>query len=313
MNLRYLSNKILLENLISLVKKERELTLQVLHHLREIERRSLFSELGYSSLFEYVVRELKYSESAAQRRISSMRLLRELPELETKIEEGVLTLSHLSQAQSFFRQEKVGTIDEKREILFHLENKSKREVERELISRSTEPAKLVVEKIRQITPKYSEIKILVEEKILKQIEEIKNLLAHAKPSATTREVIEHALSETLERLKPKAPKENKTVQPIKSLSLLPPAAVGKSTRYISQNVKREVWARDKGQCTYVNKDTKKRCMCKYGLEFDHIKAFALGGDNSTENLRLKCRAHNQLAAIQVFGKQKMQTFVPRLR
>lgn len=312
MNLQNISNKILLENLNSLVKREREVTLQVLHHLREIERRALFAELGYSSLFEYSVKNLKYSESAAHRRISSMRLLRELPELERKIEAGTLNLSHLSQAQSFFRQEK-STVAEKRELLLNLENKSKRETEKELVSRSSEPQRLVAEKIRQVTPRYSEIKILVEENIVKQIEELKNLLAHSVPGATTREVIEHALAETLKRLKPKAPKENNSVRADKPHHSLPPAAVVKSTRYIAANVKREVWARDRAQCTYVSKDTKRICGCKYGLEFDHIKPFAVGGENTVENLRLRCRAHNQLAAMKVYGHEKMQTFVPRLR
>ena len=39
----------------------------VLHHLREVERRFLFAELGYSSLFEYCISELKYSAGSAQR------------------------------------------------------------------------------------------------------------------------------------------------------------------------------------------------------------------------------------------------------
>src|SRR5688572_13155379 len=113
MNLQTLSDRSLLDNLHSLVNREREVTLEVLHHLREVERRALYGELGFSSLFEYAVSELKYSESAAQRRISSMRLLKEIPELGKKIETGALSLSSLSQAQSFFRQEKTKSVREK--------------------------------------------------------------------------------------------------------------------------------------------------------------------------------------------------------
>src|SRR5437868_12891 len=106
MNLRATSDKSLLENLHRLVRNEREVTLQILHHLREVERRSLYAKLSYSSLFEYCTQELKYSAGNAHRRISSMRLLKELPELEAKIENGTLNLSVLAQAQSFFKQEK---------------------------------------------------------------------------------------------------------------------------------------------------------------------------------------------------------------
>lgn len=106
MNLKSLSDQNLLENTSRLAQRERELTLEVLQHLREIERRMLFAKLSYSSLFEYAVKELRYSEGAAQRRISSMRLLKELPEIEAKVECGALSLCALSQARSFFRQEK---------------------------------------------------------------------------------------------------------------------------------------------------------------------------------------------------------------
>jgi hypothetical protein len=69
--------------------------------------RKLFLEMGYPSLFEFCLKELSYSEGSAQRRISAMRLLKSLPEIEPKIISGELSLSVVSQAQTFFRaQEK---------------------------------------------------------------------------------------------------------------------------------------------------------------------------------------------------------------
>lgn len=49
MNLRSLSDAALQLNTQKLVKNEREMTLEVLRHLREVERRSLFAKLSYSS------------------------------------------------------------------------------------------------------------------------------------------------------------------------------------------------------------------------------------------------------------------------
>ena len=43
-----------------LVQEERELLTSVLAHLREIERRRLFCDLGFSSLFSYAVEKLGY-------------------------------------------------------------------------------------------------------------------------------------------------------------------------------------------------------------------------------------------------------------
>lgn len=103
MNLSKVKDEQILTKLKTLVQDERELLIVILHHLREVEKRRLFSELKYSSLFEYAVKELKYSEPQAGRRIQAMRLLKELPQLEEKIQSGDLNLSNLCQARTYFR------------------------------------------------------------------------------------------------------------------------------------------------------------------------------------------------------------------
>ena len=42
------------------------------------------------------------------------------------------------------------------------------------------------------------------------------------------------------------------------------------------------------------------------LEFDHIEAFARGGEATTANIRLRCRAHNQYEAERTFGAGFME-------
>ena len=77
------------------------------------------------------------------------------------------------------------------------------------------------------------------------------------------------------------------------------------SRHIPRAVRDEVHLRDDGQCTYRS-STGKRCSCTSGLEVDHITPFAFTADNSAANLRLRCRAHNQLEAEQVFGVRFME-------
>ena len=74
-----------------------------------------------------------------------------------------------------------------------------------------------------------------------------------------------------------------------------------------------VWARDKGQCTYMASRTGQRCSSRFGLELDHLQPYALGGSNEPQNLALKCKAHNTWAAIQSFGRAKMARSIPSLR
>jgi len=102
MNLKHLRDDELLTVTKDLVQMERTTLTKILHHLREIERRKLYSDLGCASLFEYAVKHLQYSEGQAGRRIQAMRLIKEIPEIEQKIASGALSLSNISQAQSFF-------------------------------------------------------------------------------------------------------------------------------------------------------------------------------------------------------------------
>ena len=86
MNLKPLSDKTLLARTLTLAREEREILLQVLWHLKEIEARKLYSDLRCAGLFEYCVKVLKYSEGQASRRISAMRLLKEIPNIAKSIE-----------------------------------------------------------------------------------------------------------------------------------------------------------------------------------------------------------------------------------
>jgi hypothetical protein len=69
-------------------------------------------------------------------------------------------------------------------------------------------------------------------------------------------------------------------------------------------VKRAVWERDRGCCTFTSKDGH-RCGATRRLEFDHIEPVARGGRSTVSNLRLRCRAHNQYEAEQALGNGLM--------
>ena len=105
-SLKYIKNDQLLSQTKNLVQKERQINIQVLQHLQEIEKRKLYLDRGFPSLFEYAVKELGYSHSAAYRRIKSMRLCRDIPQAVSKIKTGSLNLTTASQLQTFFEKKK---------------------------------------------------------------------------------------------------------------------------------------------------------------------------------------------------------------
>ena len=115
--IKQLSNKELLSQTKLLVQKERNIHIQVLRHLAEIDSRKLFFKQGFFSLFDYAVRELGYSEGAAYRRIKAMKLCRELPETANRLQSGRLSLSAASQLQVFFEKQDKKIKEEKKKIL----------------------------------------------------------------------------------------------------------------------------------------------------------------------------------------------------
>jgi 5-methylcytosine-specific restriction endonuclease McrA len=76
----------------------------------------------------------------------------------------------------------------------------------------------------------------------------------------------------------------------------------KNSRYIPVKVKAKTIARAQFQCEYVGASGK-RCCEKRHLQFDHQIPFAKGGKNGELNIRLYCRNHNQLTAMEVFGQR----------
>ena len=97
-----LPDQVLLAHTRSLVLHEQALQLAVLDHLREIHARHLHLRLGFSSLFDYAVRELGYSEGAAWRRIKAMRLCSDTAGTRERLQDGSLTLSAAAQLQNTF-------------------------------------------------------------------------------------------------------------------------------------------------------------------------------------------------------------------
>ena len=76
-------------------------------------------------------------------------------------------------------------------------------------------------------------------------------------------------------------------------------------RHVPAEVRAQVWQRDGGCCTFVS-DAGRRCECRDQLELDHVTPVARGGRSTVDNVRLRCRAHNQLEAERAFGKGYMQ-------
>ncbi len=192
MNLKHLTDEVLLAETERAVKIERQATLAVLYHLKEIERRRLFAELKFASLFEYVKEKLGYDGNDAYRRISAMRLLAELPEIAPAVESGKLSLTHLNLAQTHFNKEEKArgealTSDEKKEVL------------RKVVGVSTRTA----EKLVAQNASYSEAKMVtiqVDKELAAKLQLLKGLMAHSEPNISDAALLHKIADMAFEKL-----------------------------------------------------------------------------------------------------------------
>ena len=67
------------------------------------------------------------------------------------------------------------------------------------------------------------------------------------------------------------------------------------TRAIPAAIRREVWQRDGGRCTFVDQQGR-RCRATRAMEYHHDRPYGKGGQHGADNIALRCRAHNQYQA-----------------
>ncbi len=278
-NLKSLTKDELILSAEEAVKTERLSTLQVIHHFREIERRRLYLEKGYSSLFEMVTKRFGFSAAGAQRRISSMRLIRDMPEAEHQIEIGELSLTAAASVQSFFMVQIGLPKTEKAKVLSSCLNKSSREVEKELATR--QPLKDKRDDIRYTNADRLRMSLNISEDLYEKLQKLKHLHKLKKIEDVILLLADKALAPATKGLE---------------VNSLPAPEV--RTRYIPKVTKRIVIKKNPDkQCDYIDPITQKRCEETHKLQFDHIKPYSQGGPNLAENLRLLCGQHNRLVWV----------------
>lgn len=136
--------------------------------------------------------------------------------------------------------------------------------------------------------------------VYEQLQEARELLSHRLASRELSEVLEAMLVITLPVLR-----KQKFAESAHPRSSGGARHEPSSSRRIPAHVKREVWERDGGRCTFVGTDGH-RCTSRERIEFDHRVPVTKGGAATVENVRLLCHAHNQHEAEQVLGEGFMK-------
>jgi 5-methylcytosine-specific restriction endonuclease McrA len=148
-------------------------------------------------------------------------------------------------------------------------------------------------KVTPLAPERFALQVTISKSTHDKLRHAQELLSHALPSGDLAQVLDRALDALIGQLEKS--KFAATDRPRTGRQ-------GKSTkkRCIPARVKRAVWERDQGQCTFVG-DTGHRCASRKFLEYDHLDPIARGGTATVESIRLRCRSHNQYEAERTLG------------
>src|SRR5438094_4028892 len=123
-----LSDRHLLDEVKRLAARERDVTVELIAHLAEVEERGLHHAEGFDSMFLYCRQILLLSEHAAYGRIEAARAARRFPVILEMLAEGSLNLTTVGLVGRHL------TRDNYREVLAAAKGRSKSEVE-ELVAR----------------------------------------------------------------------------------------------------------------------------------------------------------------------------------
>jgi 5-methylcytosine-specific restriction endonuclease McrA len=330
MQLKSISNSELFEEFKLLMQLENRTKAQIVEYVREIERRKLYIEHGFTSLFLFLTKGMGYAVASAQRRMDSARLLDAVPDLKEGLESGVKF-----------------NAEDKQELLNKVKNQDGQETQKIMAQElNLEIKEYEKQKIQRDESLRLEITLSKEEAAL--CKRVKDLISHQNPNPSWAEVMAYLAKDFLKRRDPlqkKAAAESKGASKLKTstgnvastsnstsglevmarqnqnqeqnqdekrehkpaqkseLELAQKSermseqrseqkqAHSENPRAISAGVRNEVFQRDKS-CRWNHRG--KPCCSTFQLQVDHRIPVWAGGTNEVENLQLLCAFHNRM-------------------
>ena len=274
-----------------LTKVERRISVKILHCLIEVERKRIHLDMGYSSLFVFLTKHLKYSDGSAYRRIEAMKILRDVPDLGNRITVGAMSVTTAAEISRIVKIQKIMDVGVKKDLVEQFSWKNKREVEKEIARIAPREAR--PEKLREINFEESSLELTINKELREKLEKLKALLSHKNPSLKMSGVLEIISDMALKQLEKRtSPKSEVASKEATSPEI---ARASKRSRYIPAKTKRIIFQRAHHQCEFTTPNNK-RCESKHFLEIDHKHSYSQGGGNEIQNLQLLCRQHNQRKA-----------------
>lgn len=294
------SLRALVEKAKALHRKERQITLESVALVGELERCKASANLGMTT--ESLAAFIELTPNQFWKRAQAARVIRLFPKTLGMVQAGETHVAHLALISPKI------TPANAEFLLEGIRNKSKRDIEG-LLSRVTPDGRLLDRE-----PDF-ELRLKVTATQMALFDRAREVLSHGGTIPSGTEIFVRALGDLLDKRDPLRKAKRAAIRREKSNAPSPgkearkapsegpsPGKEGKTHRpAVPAAVRHEVWPRDAAQCTWLYED-KSRCPERIMLEMDHVgKMWCRGGQHTADVLTLRCRLHNQFAAEQALG------------
>jgi hypothetical protein len=325
-----------------LVRRSHCVEAELLVHLGEIDERKLYLDWSFSSMFAFCVGELGFSEDVTCNRINVARAARQMPVILETLRSGKVHLAGLrllaphltTENQEQVLAEAAGK--SKREIEEQVARLAPQPAVPTVVRKLPEARNSAPESptfsfgiavpaapsesspalafAPPPAPRREERRAVVAplaEDTFKfqftgsrachdKFRQAQDLLRHRIPDGDLATIFEKALDVLIEQVKKERFATGRKARPAQTEN-----ARASSSRHIPDAIKREVFVRDGGRCSFTNEEGQ-RCSETGNLEFDHVDGFARAPVHRADRIRLLCHAHNQHAAERMYGRDFME-------
>jgi 5-methylcytosine-specific restriction endonuclease McrA len=339
-----LSERELLDHFECLVACDRRTTAALLVAIAEIDERKLWASHACSSMFRFCMERFHMSEQVTAKRLWAARTARRFPVVLDLVARGELHLSaihllakHLTTENHLRVLERARHKSSREVERLVAELAPRADVASRIRAmpgprgadaagngsavaapapasansevagvanspRSAQPA-TATKPIVALSPRRYKIEITVDQATHDKLRSLQDLLGRSATGRDAAAIISRAIDVLLVRTL--ARRAGCTDRP----STMPAADTaagqrGQRSRTIPAAVRREVWRRDSGRCCYVD-GRGRRCRETGNIEFHHRVPLAMGGPPTSQNIELRCAAHNQYQADLDFGSAFM--------
>ena len=305
-----------------LANREHDAQAEFLFWLAEFDRRDVYLALGYSSLWAYLLDGLHFDEGQVNLRTRVVHLIQRFPMLVEPLRDRRLSMSTLVMLGPLMTEANAADLVERASY------KSKSDVEKLIVS--IRPIEVKQEGFRALNQPSAPAPVPAVAEDLAPVPAPLPPPRPLQPVADNLALFRAKLSNhTVESLKRCAELASHRIKPGDWDGLLGEMArvfcqhelkriaaqterpkkesrAPKGNRHISAAVRRVVWQRDDGRCTFVG-PAGRRCNSRWRVQYHHVQAAGRGGPATADNIHLRCANHNQYEADVEYGKDFMDT------